>query len=107
MADTDVLAPYVPTVYPKIEDGLPRYFTLEHNKVEKSIHLIIQTMIELETRFSQPVSTYANRPASPTEGDWAIITDSSTATWGATVSGGGANRVLARYNGTNWTVVAV
>lgn len=33
------------------------------------------------------------------------ITDSSTATWGATIAGGGANPVLAWYNGTNWTVV--
>jgi len=33
------------------------------------------------------------------------ITDSSTATWGATISGSGANTVLAWYNGSNWTVV--
>jgi hypothetical protein len=33
------------------------------------------------------------------------ITDSNTATWGATVAGGGANKVLAWYNGTNWTVI--
>lgn len=33
------------------------------------------------------------------------ITDSTTATWGATVTGGGANHVKIRCNGTNWTVV--
>jgi hypothetical protein len=33
------------------------------------------------------------------------IVDSTTATWGATVSGGGANKVRVRYNGTNWTVM--
>ena len=33
------------------------------------------------------------------------ITDSNTATWGATVAGGGSNKVRVRYNGTNWTVV--
>lgn len=34
----------------------------------------------------------------------AYVTDASTATWGATIAGGGANKVLAFYNGTNWTV---
>lgn len=33
------------------------------------------------------------------------ITDSNTTTWGATISGGGSNSVLAWYNGTNWTVI--
>lgn len=33
------------------------------------------------------------------------IVDSNTATWGATIAGGGANKVRARYNGTNWTVM--
>lgn len=33
------------------------------------------------------------------------ITDSTTSTVGAVVSGGGANTVLAWYNGTNWKVV--
>lgn len=49
--------------------------------------------------------TYANRPTSPVTGELANISDSNTATWGATVAGGGANKILARYNGTNWTVV--
>jgi hypothetical protein len=34
------------------------------------------------------------------------VFDSNTATWGARVAGGGANRVLAYCDGTNWTVVA-
>ena len=34
----------------------------------------------------------------------AYVTDSNTATWGATAAGGGANKVLVWYNGTNWTV---
>jgi hypothetical protein len=53
--------------------------------------------------------TFANRPtgAELTEGMLITITDSNTATWGATIAGGGANRVLAYYNGTNWTVAAV
>jgi len=49
--------------------------------------------------------TYANRPTAPVAGELVNFSDSNTAVWGATVAGGGANRVLARYNGTNWTVV--
>jgi hypothetical protein len=37
-------------------------------------------------------------------GMFEYVTDSNTATWGATIAGGGANKVLAFYNGTNWTV---
>jgi hypothetical protein len=39
------------------------------------------------------------------EGMVASVTDSNTATWGATIAGGGANNVLAYFNGTNWTVM--
>lgn len=39
------------------------------------------------------------------EGTIAAITDSTTATWGATITGGGSNHVEGRCNGTNWTVV--
>lgn len=48
---------------------------------------------------------YAARPGVPATGMMVNFSDSNTATWGATVAGGGANHVLARYNGTNWTVV--
>lgn len=47
---------------------------------------------------------FASLPASPEEGMMAWVNDSNTATWGANVAGGGANKVLAVYNGTNWTV---
>jgi hypothetical protein len=40
----------------------------------------------------------------PVEGMLVAVTDSNTVTWGATIAGGGANHVLAYYNGTNWTV---
>lgn len=50
---------------------------------------------------------YASRPASPTEGMLVGITDSNTAVWGATIAGGGANHVLAYYDGTNWTVAGI
>jgi hypothetical protein len=48
---------------------------------------------------------FAGLPAAAL-GMMAVITDSSTATWGATIAGGGTNRVLAFHNGTNWTVMA-
>lgn len=47
---------------------------------------------------------FAALPASPEEGMMAWVNDSSTATWGATIAGGGANKVLAVFNGTVWTV---
>jgi hypothetical protein len=39
------------------------------------------------------------------KGRQAFVTDSTTATWGATVTGGGANNVLVVCDGTNWTVM--
>jgi hypothetical protein len=49
--------------------------------------------------------TFANVPASPVEGMIVAIVDSTTATWGATITGSGSNHVLAYYDGTNWTVL--
>lgn len=49
--------------------------------------------------------TFTNAIPSPVEGTMQAFTDSSTATWGATITGGGANHVLGYYNGTNWTVM--
>ena len=40
------------------------------------------------------------------EGSVQPVNDSTTAVWGETVTGGGANKVLAYCNGTNWTVAA-
>ncbi len=39
-------------------------------------------------------------------GNLQIITDSNTATWGATIAGGGASGVLGMCNASVWTVVA-
>lgn len=41
-----------------------------------------------------------------TEGQTAAVTDSTTATWGATVTGGSTNHIIAYCDGTNWTVSA-
>ena len=44
--------------------------------------------------------------SSSLEGAMRAVTDSTTSTWGATITGGGANHVLAYCDGTNWTVAA-
>lgn len=48
---------------------------------------------------------FADAPANPFVGQLINFTDSNTATWGASVAAGGANHVLARWNGAAWTVV--
>lgn len=53
----------------------------------------------------QPV-TFAQLSA-PALGMLAAIWDSSTNTMGASITGGGSFKVLAFYNGTNWTVAGV
>jgi hypothetical protein len=50
------------------------------------------------------VLTVATLPGAPVQGDTAIVTDSNTAVYNATVAGGGANIVEVFYNGTNWKV---
>lgn len=50
--------------------------------------------------------TFANLPAAPVEGMLAVVSDASVNTWGTAIAGGGANRVLAYYNGAAWTVAA-
>jgi len=47
---------------------------------------------------------FASLPGTPVEGMMVPVTDSTTNTWGATITGGGSNHVLAYYDGTNWTV---
>lgn len=44
--------------------------------------------------------------AAGTEGTSMSVTDSTTVTWGATITGGSTSHVLAYCNGTNWTVAA-
>lgn len=49
---------------------------------------------------------FASAIGSPVEGTLQAFTDSTTNTWGATITGGGANHVLGYFNGSNWTVAA-
>jgi len=53
-----------------------------------------------------PELPFASLPAAPVVGTLANVSDSTLATVGSTVAGGGTNHVLARYSGTVWKVVA-
>lgn len=63
--------------------------------------------VKADVTFQAVPVTYAslNSCAAVGQGYIASISDSTTATWGATISGGGSNKVLAYCNGTNWTVM--
>jgi hypothetical protein len=54
------------------------------------------------------VRTFASYPpcSSEIESATAAITDSTTNTWGATITGGGSHHVLGYCDGTSWTVAA-
>jgi hypothetical protein len=54
------------------------------------------------------VPAFATLTACSAAGEGAVspVSDSSTNVWGATVTGGGANHILAYCDGTNWTVMA-
>lgn len=49
--------------------------------------------------------TFASLSAAGTHGRIAAVSDSTTVVWGATITGGGANKVLAFDDGANWTVM--
>jgi hypothetical protein len=59
-------------------------------------------------KFTVSANTFASLAAcaGPLEGQIAAVTNSTTATWGATITGGGANHVLAYCDGSAWTVFA-
>lgn len=60
-------------------------------------------LVYVEQAVTYGALTFATLPAA-VAGRVCYITDSNTATWGATAAGGGANKVLVWYNGTNWKV---
>jgi len=56
---------------------------------------------------TEPVAFASAQGCSGTiEGATQAISDSTTATWGAAITGGGSNHVLGYCDGTNWTVAA-
>lgn len=48
---------------------------------------------------------YASLPASPSAGMILRVSNANTNTWGTSITGTGADNVLAWYNGSAWTVI--
>lgn len=65
--------------------------------------LIVDTTVQVGDVMRLMPQAFTSLPGTPREGMMAWVNDSNTATWGATVAGGGANKALVVYNGTNWT----
>lgn len=72
-------------------------------KVDSSNNVTGMAQASLTTLAISGVA-FASLPAAPVAGMVAYVTDSNTVTWGATIAGSSTNKVLAFYNGTNWTV---
>lgn len=70
----------------------------------KWLYLLWKALYLAWTNPTAPSFKFANLPASPAVGMYAVVTDSNTVTWGATIAGGSTHKVLAFYNGSNWTV---
>lgn len=60
--------------------------------------------IEQSTGYQLTPVLFAELPLAPLPGMLACVTDSTLATWGGVIAGGGTNTVLAFYNGTSWVV---
>ena len=72
------------------------------DKTNKNFTELYGVVGGVPTLLLQP-TTWAQLSA-PALGMLACITDSSTNVMGAVIAGGGIYKVLAFYNGTNWTV---
>lgn len=67
--------------------------------------LDLLTMICQQLQNQMSAVAFSTLPAAiNSKGQLAVVSDSATAVWGATITGGGANVVLAFCNGTNWKV---
>lgn len=69
-----------------------------------AINQMAQNILALMGEITIESSAYADLPT-PALGMIRSISDSDTAVWGDTIAGGGANVVLAWYNGSDWTVI--
>jgi hypothetical protein len=67
--------------------------------------LLLQFLIQQAVLPIPTLGTFADLPVATVYGQQAIISDSSTAVWGAVIAGGGANLVLGVWTGTDWTVM--
>lgn len=61
-------------------------------------------ILSLSGTFQAPAVAFAALPSPAVLGMLRVCSDSNTVVWGATIAAGGANVVLAFYNGSAWTV---
>jgi hypothetical protein len=66
----------------------------------------VLTLLNTPLKLSPPTFSSLPTCAAGIEGAMLPVTDSSTITWGATITGSSTNHVLAYCDGTNWTVAA-
>lgn len=85
-----------------IFNGVAKTINFDENDL-LGLNLTLDGLMSTVTARLTPVA-FAALPASPAEGMMAWVNDSNTVVWGATVAAGGTDKVLAVYNGTNWTV---
>jgi hypothetical protein len=80
--------------------------TLNLGMSASDIGLVITNSGGTHDNVKRTPMVFASLPAcaAGTEGSFAAITDSSTNTWGATITGSSTNHVLGYCDGTNWTV---
>lgn len=69
-----------------------------------SVGISVGTATSVNGSINLAPSTFTSLPPTPTVGTIAVITDGSTSTWGAAVTGGSTLAVMVWYNGSNWTV---
>ena len=107
MAQSDALRGYPPARYPQIPGGEQKFVTDQLQQIAISIATLVQVVKQIDAGRSNPVA-FSTLPAAAAslEGLRYPVNDSTTAVWGATITGGGANHVLAYCNGTAWTVAA-
>jgi len=84
--------------------GKMSFFNTRSSSVTPTLAMSIQKDQSLD--LAPRVFSTLDACAAGTEGAMAAITDSTTNTWGATVTGGGANHIKGYCDGSNWTVAA-
>jgi hypothetical protein len=66
-----------------------------------------QTLLDVNGTIRAGSYTYANLPSSPATGTLLNVSNANVNTFGASITGTGSYNVLARFNGSNWTVVGI
>lgn len=91
--------------YIAMDDGAAAFIVGNTNGTDPDIEYfrVFAGVATVQKAYQLTPLAFASLPT-PAEGMMAWVNDSNTAVWGATIAGGGSDKVLAVYNGTNWTV---